>query len=133
MQNIKECGFVWSVIHAIVAVNSWCRKIFDAILGDCKVCTSNQEETLIHRFHGCFKVFVLWKFAQSILHHLLEEGVGLHLQFSWKMCIFGKLWPWKYKPKEHIWSLLQGVILWQSWLACNAKVFSNNKWPSLVL
>ena len=40
--------------------NSWRCKISDAIPATCDVCIRVEEETLIHRFYLCPRVFSLW-------------------------------------------------------------------------
>ena len=118
----------------VVKIKSlWCRKISVAIPIECEVCPRAQAESLVHRFYECPKVFSLWSFAQSMLHRLNGEGSGPHQRFSWRICIFGKTWPRKYKSKEHIRSVLRGAVLRQSWIARNARVFANEDWPSTKL
>lgn len=55
--------------------------------------------------------------------------MGPHIRFRWQLCIFGKTLSRKLKRLAHIWSVLRGAVIWQGWLARNAKVFATEDWP----
>jgi hypothetical protein len=68
----KEAGFLWSVLHCAVAVNSWRAQMAPGIPISCICCPAELEETVIHRFYKCERTRRAWHFALTVLYTYLE-------------------------------------------------------------
>ena len=77
----------------------------------CSCCTTGLSETLLHRFHQCNKMIHAWRYAMTLLfsHANIQTD---RLQVSKRM-----------------WSLIQGSVLWITWLDHNVVCFNADSWP----
>ncbi|KAG0609302.1 hypothetical protein M758_8G174500 [Ceratodon purpureus] len=75
------------------------------------------------------RLFEHWTFAQGVLHRLRGDGAGPFPRFPWRACLFGTPCPRRFRSIRHFWTILRGAVLWQSWLARNARVFAEADWP----
>lgn len=50
-------------------------------------------------------------------------------RLMWGQCILGMALPCSLEEFGAIWSLIRGTVLWTLWIAINARVFRNERWP----
>jgi hypothetical protein len=73
----KEAGFLWSVLHCAVAVNSWQAQMAPGFPISCIYCPAGLDETVIHRFYQCERTRRAWHFALTVLYTHLEIPPGM--------------------------------------------------------
>jgi hypothetical protein len=131
----KEAGFLWSVLHCAVAVNTWRAQMAPGIPISCLRCPDGLEETIIHRFHHCTRTRLAWQYGLTVLYTYLEIPTlnGTWPALTWQQCLLGSPLPRHLQPGRQLWSLFRGSIIWLSWLDRNAICFHNDDWPQHVL
>jgi hypothetical protein len=68
----KEAMLIWQLWHKAVAVNVWRGKISNQVDKCCPMCSTNEDETVLHRFWSCEDSQQLWTFSTNLLNRLAE-------------------------------------------------------------
>lgn len=126
----KEAGFLWSVYHHAIAVNTWRHQMCPQTDKNCPSFLAHFPETIKHRFVDCEKATHAWKYAQTNFNVVMEvpQRDGKWDPFVWQQCLLGSPLPPKVKKDRMIWKVLRGFVIWLIWLDSDADCFSDEKW-----
>jgi len=80
----------------------------------CLSCQDGVDETVLHRFHQCFKTRHTWHFAFSVLYLALKisSDSGTWPDLTWQQCILGSKLPRRLRKGTTMWSLFRGSVIW---------------------
>jgi hypothetical protein len=124
----KEAGFIWSVVHCAIAVNSWKAQINNRIPSLC-ICYPNQaSETVLHRMFMCPRAQYIWKYAFIIMYRSqdIPQVQGRWVALTWQQCIMGSRLPQKFRFARILWLLLRGSAIWIIWIDRNSICFQQD-------
>jgi hypothetical protein len=127
----KKVGFLWSVYHAAVVINTWRGQISVAIPIRCLSFLEGLDETMLHRFHHCSKTRTAWIFSLTMLYMALDIAPinGIWQFLIWQQCVMGTKLPRKLLLGATLWSPFRGSTIWTCWLDRNTTCFKAESWP----
>lgn len=84
----KEADLLRRICHKALAVNHWRGRISTTVDTSCRVCTSNEEETIIHRFWDYPTTQKVWRYSCE-LSSRIENDESTSVTIDFPHALFG--------------------------------------------